>query len=90
MALILIGLPGLALVAAAVVARTADVSTVEGLDRHLGQADALVAEAGTTGPIARDPLGGGDAALAAAICGFGRYSSSCRRRSVGAADCSHA
>lgn len=44
--LVLICLPVLAVTAAAIVWRTADVTTVEGLDRRLGSADALVEATG--------------------------------------------
>ena len=49
--LVMIGLPVLAIVALDTLVRTADVSTVEGLDRQIGAADALVTSTASTGPV---------------------------------------
>ena len=53
--LVMIGLPVLAIVALDTLARTSDVSTVEGLSRRLGSADALVVQSGGAAPVAWPP-----------------------------------
>ena len=53
--LVMIGLPVLAIVALDTLARTSDVSTVEGLPRQIGSADALVTDAKSSGPVDQIP-----------------------------------
>jgi putative ABC transport system permease protein len=53
--LVMIGLPVLGIVALDTLARTLDVSTVEGLSRQLGSADALVTDSQSTGPVDQTP-----------------------------------
>jgi putative ABC transport system permease protein len=53
--LVMIALPVLAVVGADVLVRTADVTTVEGLDRQLGQADAVVRWNGDLSPVIQSP-----------------------------------
>lgn len=53
--IVMIALPILAIVALDTLGRTAEVTTVEGLDRHLGHADALVTFQGQTEPVDQDP-----------------------------------
>ena len=56
--LVMIGLPVLAVVGADVLGRTADVTTVEGLDRQMGHADAVVRWNGDRSPVDQSPYAG--------------------------------
>jgi putative ABC transport system permease protein len=53
--LVMIGLPVLGIVALDTLARTSDVSTVEGLSRQIGSADALVTDGMSAGPVDQTP-----------------------------------
>ena len=53
--LVMIGLPVMAIVALDTLGRTSDVSTVEGLSRTLGAADAAVTYEGPFGPVQQSP-----------------------------------
>lgn len=53
--LVMIGLPVLAIVALDTLARTSDVSTVEGLSRQIGSADARVSSSGSAAPVDQTP-----------------------------------
>ena len=53
--LVMIGLPVLGIVALDTLARTVTVSTVEGLSRQLGSADALVTDGQSNGPVDQTP-----------------------------------
>jgi putative ABC transport system permease protein len=53
--LVMIGLPVLGIVALDTLARTSDVSTVEGLTRQIGSADALVTDGKSAGPVDQTP-----------------------------------
>jgi putative ABC transport system permease protein len=52
---VMIALPVLAVVALDVLGQTAQVTTVEGLDRQMGQADAVVRYLGDTSPVDQSP-----------------------------------
>jgi putative ABC transport system permease protein len=52
---VMIALPVLAVVSLDVLGRTADVTTVEGLDRQMGHADAVVRYLGDTSPVDQSP-----------------------------------
>jgi putative ABC transport system permease protein len=53
--LVMVGLPVLAIVALDTLARTSSVSTIEGLSRQLGSADALVSTVGSSVPVDQTP-----------------------------------
>ena len=53
--LVMIGLPVLGIVALDTLARTSNVSTVEGLTRQIGSADALVTDGQSAGPVDQTP-----------------------------------